>query len=114
VVANPTIEPATIDDRSVGEQLPTGCETYRHLVEQYDWDTETMMFAMQKESGCNPSAVGDNYPIAGVHAPSCGLLQVRTLIGRPSCEELKNPATNVATAYKIWQSQGYRAWTVLH
>lgn len=94
--------------------VPVGCETYRHMVQQYDWDVDTMMYAMQKESGCDPNAVGDNYVIAGVYAPSCGLLQIRTLTGRPSCEELKDPATNIATAYRIWQGQGYRAWTVLH
>lgn len=93
---------------------PVGCETYRHMVAQYDWNVDTMMYAMQKESGCNPNAVGDNYVIAGVYAPSCGLLQVRTLQGRPDCESLKDPATNIATAYEIWKSQGYRAWTVLH
>lgn len=91
-----------------------GCETFRPLVEQYDWNVETMMYAMQKESSCNPHAVGDNYVIAGVYAPSCGLLQVRTLAGRPDCESLKDPATNIATAYAIWRSQGYMAWSVLH
>lgn len=92
-----------------------GCEQYRPLLEQYaGWSVDTMLYAMQKESGCNPAAVGDNYPIAGVHAPSCGLLQVRTLAGRPSCEQLKDPATNVAAAHAIWKGQGYRAWSVLH
>ena len=91
-----------------------GCEAYRGLIAKYDWNVETMMYAMQKESSCNPLAVGDNYPINGLLAPSCGLLQVRVLSGRPSCEELKDPATNIAAAYNIWKSQGYRAWSVLH
>ena len=91
-----------------------GCEQYRSLLAQYDWNVDTMMYAMKKESSCNPNAVGDNYPINGLHAVSCGLLQVRTLAGRPSCAQLKDPATNIATAYKIWQGQGYRAWTTLH
>lgn len=69
---------------------------------------------MQKESNCNPNAVGDNFVIAGLHAPSCGLLQVRTLKNRPDCETLKDPATNIDWAYKIWRSQGYKAWSVLH
>ena len=70
---------------------------------------------MKGESGCNPAAVGDNYPIAGVLAPSCGLLQVRTIDpARGTCEQLKDPAYNIAAAYKIWQGQGYRSWTVLH
>lgn len=93
---------------------PVNCEAYRHLIQKYDWNVETMMYAMRHESGCNPNAVGDNYTINGVYAPSCGLLQVRTLAGRPSCAALKDPATNIATAYQIWLGQGYRAWTVLH
>lgn len=90
------------------------CEDYRHLVEKYDWNVDTMMYAMFKESSCDPNKVGDNYPINGLHAVSCGILQIRTLKGRPDCETLKDPATNVAWAYKIWQGQGYRAWSVLH
>lgn len=93
---------------------PANCESYRSLVSQYDWDVETMMYAMSKESGCNPGAVGDLRTINGVYAPSCGLLQIRTLPGRPSCDQLKDPATNIATAYIIWSNQGYQAWTVLH
>lgn len=73
-----------------------------------------MMYAMQKESTCNPYAVGDAYTIGGIYAPSCGLLQVRTLAGRPDCESLKDPATNIEWGYRIWQSQGYMAWSVLH
>lgn len=99
---------------SVSRNSTNNCEQYRHLVSQYSWDTDTMMRAMRLESSCNPNAVGDQYVIGGVYAPSCGLLQVRTLPGRPSCEQLKDPAFNIATAYKIWQGQGYRAWTVLH
>lgn len=91
-----------------------GCEKYRYLVEKYDWSVDTMMYAMEKESSCDTNAIGDDYVIAGLHAPSCGLLMIRTLSGRPDCETLKDPATNVQWAYNIWQSQGYRAWTVLH
>lgn len=71
-----------------------------------------MMAIMQAESGCTPTAVGDNYPIAGLLAPSCGLLQIRTLEGRPDCESLKDPATNIEWAYKIYTGQSYNAWSV--
>lgn len=90
-----------------------GCEHYRDILSQYSWDVETMMYAMQKESSCNPHAVGDDRVIGGVYAPSCGLLQIRTLPGRPSCDELKDPVTNVSWAYKVFSSQGYGAWSVL-
>jgi predicted nuclease with TOPRIM domain len=110
---------ANVAQRASGTQTAqaqgTGsCESYRHLIAQYSWNVETMMRAMRLESGCNPNAVGDQYVINGVYAPSCGLLQVRTLPGRPSCEQLKDPAFNIATAYQIWKGQGYRAWSVLH
>ena len=65
------------------------------------------------ESGGNPNAVGDNYVIAGLYAPSCGLWQIRTLKGRPTCEELKNPQTNLEWAWKISnQGTNWKPWTV--
>lgn len=60
------------------------------------------------ESGCNSDAVGDNYPINGLLAPSCGLYQIRTLQGRPTCEQLHDPAINIEWAYKI--SNGGSNW----
>ncbi len=74
-----------------------------------------MMYAMLKESSCNQNAVGDDYVIAGVYAPSCGLLQIRTVDpARGTCEQLKEPAFNIQKAYEIWKTQGYCSWTVLH
>lgn len=91
---------------------PVGCEHYRQLVAQYAWNVEVFMRICNAESGGNPYAVGDTYPINGLLAYSCGLYQVRELPGRPSCEELKDPATNIAWAYRIYQGQGLSAWSV--
>lgn len=91
---------------------PIGCEHYRHLVQQYDWNVEVAIRIMQAESSCNPYSVGDNYPINGLHAPSCGLFQIRTLPGRPTCEELKNPEVNIAWANRLYQANGYSPWSV--
>jgi hypothetical protein len=91
---------------------PTGCENYRQLLSQYDWNVNVMSAICHAESRGNPSAIGDNYVIGGVYAPSCGLFQVRTLSSRPSCEALKDPATNIAWAYRIYQGQGFSAWSV--
>lgn len=105
----PTTLPVT------GGGVSGNCESYRYLLEQYPgWNVNTMLYAMQGESSCNPNAIGDQYTINGVYAPSCGLLQVRTLAGRPSCSALQNPAINVQTSYQIFLSQGYGAWSVLH
>lgn len=93
-------------------QHPVGCENYQHLINQYNWNKTVMTAICQAESSGNPSAVGDTRVIGGIYAPSCGLFQIRTLQGRPSCEALKDPATNVAWAYRIYLGQGYNAWSV--
>ena len=90
----------------------TGCEEYRSEISKYDWDVNLMMAIMKAESGCRTNAVGDDYPIGGVHAVSCGLFQVRSIGTRPSCSALKDPATNIAWAYRIYQGQGLKAWSV--
>jgi hypothetical protein len=65
------------------------------------------------ESKGNSQAVGDNYPINGLLAPSCGLMQIRTLEGRPSCEELLDPKTNIDWAYKISNNgTNFNPWTM--
>lgn len=93
-------------------QPPKGCEHYVDLVNQYSWNKTVALNVMRAESGCNPSAVGDNRVIGGIYAPSCGLMQVRTLKGRPSCDQLKDPATNLAWAYKLYQGGGWKHWSV--
>lgn len=92
---------------------PQGCENYVQLIQQYFGNyAHIAVKVAQAESGCNPLAVGDDYPINGLYAPSCGLFQIRTLQGRPSCEQLKNPETNVQWAHKLFLSSGWQPWTV--
>lgn len=44
---------------------------------------------------------------------SCGLIKVRVLAGRPSCDELLNPTTNVANAWRIYEARGsFTPWSV--
>jgi len=90
------------------------CEEFRPIFEKYPWDVEYMLYICKLESGGNVNAVGDLHPINGLLAPSCGLMQIRTLSGRPSCEELKDPEINIEWAWIIYQKQGYRAWSVTH
>lgn len=89
-----------------------GCEAYRAEISRYDWNVETAIRVMKAESGCNTNAVGDNYPIRGEIIPSIGLFQIRTLRGRPSSEALKDPATNIAWAYKLYQASRWQPWSV--
>lgn len=87
---------------------PVGCENYRELVSQYNWNVSIALAVMKAESGCNPNAVGDRH----IPPVSCGLFQIRTLAGRPTCEQLKDPATNVAWAWKLYQASGWKPWSV--
>lgn len=105
-------EPPKVEPQ-VTRPAPVGCEPYRSLVSKYDWNVQIAMAVMQAESSCNPSAVGDTNPINGLLAHSCGLFQVRTLKGRPSCEALKDPATNVEWAYRVYLGRGsFKPWSV--
>lgn len=94
-------------------EAPQGCAQYLPLVEQYDWDARVMLAIMEAESHCKTDAVGDTWEIGGIYAPSCGLFQVRTIAEwRGTCEQLQEPAFNIDTAYKVYQGQGYSAWSV--
>lgn len=107
------IEPQPAVEPEPQPAIQTGCEQYRHLISQYFGDkTDVFLEIANKESGCNPMAVGDTEVIGGIYAPSCGLFQVRTLSSRPSCDELKDPATNIAWAHRIYLGQGFKAWSV--
>lgn len=86
---------------------PQGCEHYRQLISQYDWRIETATAVMQAESSCNPQAVNNN---PGTGDYSVGLFQIN-LYGanartRPSEAELKDPATNIAWAYRLYSGNG--------
>lgn len=116
----PKIEAATYDTPPPPKYTRLGgCEQYRKLISQYDWNVRTMMAVMEAESfnrvekiSCDSAVVGDDFPIAGVHKVSCGLFQVRTVAEwRGTCDQLKDPEFNVSIAYKIYQGQGMSAWS---
>lgn len=114
VQTDPPVEERTVEEKPVKVDpkpvvvAPVGCEHYKDLVAQYSWNVSVALAVMKAESGCNPNAVGDTH----IPPVSCGLFQVRTLAGRPSCESLKDPSTNVAYAYKLYASGGWGHWTV--
>lgn len=89
----------------------TGCE----IANKYDWNVQIAIAICIAESGGISTQTGDNYVINGLYAPSCGLFQIRTLVGRPTCEQLKDPATNVEWAYKISkQGTDWTPWSVFN
>lgn len=105
-----------LEEKTLLAELPAECGDYKHLFEKYDWDSRTAYSIMIGESSCDKNRVGDDYPIQGLHAVSCGLMQVRTLAGRPNCETLKDPRVNLEWAYKIYIEAGksFTPWTVFN
>src|SRR5688500_1120414 len=67
-------------------QAPTRCDADRAEFEKYAWPVHEALQVCDAESHGNPNAVGDT----DTAYVSCGLMQVRTLPGRPSCTELKD------------------------
>jgi len=65
---------------------------------------------MKGESSCNQHAINgqDNHRIC---VGSYGLFQVGCLHFSEG-QDKTDIETNIAVAYKVWKSQGYRAWTV--
>lgn len=109
----PPVERINENTRPTGQALTTGCELVRQEASKYSWDVDVVVAIAKAESNCNTNAIGDNYPINGVYAPSCGFMQIRTLAGRPSCEELQDPATNILWAYKVSGSgTSFKPWSV--
>lgn len=95
---------------------PIGCENYRNLVSQYNWNVDVALNVMRAESGCNPNAVGDGHLTywqdGTKYGMSCGMFQVRFLPGRPSCSEMQVPEKNIAYAYALYKANGWRPWSV--
>ena len=66
-----------------------------------------MLAIMQAESGCNPTARNTANTDGSTDT---GLLQINSIHGIDP-ETLLNPTANVRAAYRIYQSQGLKAWT---
>ena len=84
-----------------------------------DAQSDIVVKIARGESGFNPKA---HNPDASTGDNSYGLMQInmlgkmgperRKLFGIQSNEELKDPQTNMDAAFKIFQSQGFPAWSV--
>jgi len=90
----------------------TPCETVRAEISKYSgWDVATMSAIAEAENrSCNPkrhnlSASEDHKVCVG----SYGALQVGCV--HYNGEDVNDLKANVAIAHKVWQKQGYSAWT---
>lgn len=86
-----------------------GCEQYRPIVSQYNWDTNLILAIMRAESGCNPSGVNWSDGHSGCTG-SFGLMQVACLHFSEGQDKL-DVATNIAVAYKVYVGSGLTAWS---
>lgn len=70
------------------------------------------------ESGGNANAVGDQNLVSGTWGPSIGLWQIRSLHAQRGTgkerdgSRLTDPAFNARSARIVYESQGFRAWSV--
>jgi len=83
------------------------CESYRSLVEQYDWNIDIAMAIMKAESGCNPTVTNWQDHHKGCSG-STGLFQVGC-INAPR-EQMEDPVKNIAKSYQLYSSRGWQPW----
>ena len=77
-------------------------------MKQYSWPVDTMLAIMAAESGCDPSAVNTANSDGSTDT---GLLQINSIHGLDP-ETLIDPTENIRAAYRIYQTQGLKAWSV--
>lgn len=117
----PTSTPPVAVVRKTVSQKPKGdCEKYRPIVEQYDWDVETVMQICKDESQGNPENINwsDKHKDSKgnvICISSQGLMQVGCFwpaeLGY-TMEDLLIPEPNMAMAYEIYKrSKGFTPWT---
>ena len=106
---NPPVVPTTA----------TPCEVVFTEVSKYDdWNARTIFAIAQSENGtCDPGRHNEtssetHYGLDGrvVCVGSYGVLQVGCVHYREG-EDPNDLTTNIRVAHRVWQSQGYTAWT---
>ena len=121
VKTEPVVEPVVVAQTAPKVTQPTihpkGCENYRDLYTRvFGSKADVFLKIANKESSCNPMAVGDKhltYWQGGIeYGMSCGLLQVRYLPGRPSCSQMQDPTANAQYALNLYNSGGFGHWSV--
>lgn len=88
------------------------CEQVKREIQKYEWDSTLIMAIAKAENRtCDPGnhnlSMSENH---GVCVGSYGVLQVGCLHYKEG-ENYDDLSTNVKVAYRVWQQQGYNAWT---
>jgi hypothetical protein len=93
--------------------VKTPCEQVRDEIAKYSgWDTEVMTaVAIAENRTCDPLnhnlSMSENHRVC---VGSYGVLQVGCVHYKEG-EDRDSLAVNVAVAHRVWQAQGYNAWT---
>ena len=87
-------------------QIVQGCDSYRNIFSQYDWDVSDAVAICKAESGGDTTALSQ----------TCdrGLMQVNCIhadMVNGDLSELYDPATNISVAHKIYSAHGWEAWS---
>lgn len=95
------------------QPVAQGCDAYIPLIDQYSWNQQVAFAVMKAENtGCNPAK--DNAGLNYDGSVDYGLFQVNSIhadmVGG-NLDALRDPATNIDTAYKIYSGSGWRAWS---
>lgn len=86
------------------KEIEVTCESE---IYKYNWVHSTAIAVATAESGLTPTALNDN-PATGDYSVGCFQINLYGANAkyRPSEQELKNPAVNVAYAYKLYSGNG--------
>ena len=87
-------------------------EAIKEYICSKSWDCNTALAIARCESGLRIDAIGDDYPINGLHLQSLGIFQIRAFANRGTREQLLTGTYNIDYAYKMWKEQGWQpAWS---
>ena len=97
-----TPQPTT--PQAAPEQATGGCE---QEIAKYSWDYNTAVSVARAESGLRSYIVNNN-PATGDYSVGCMQINIYGANAqyRPSEQQLKDPAVNVAYAYKLYTGNG--------
>ncbi len=106
-------EPPKAPVKAVATQNTNKCQAIANEIAKYDgWDHRTMLAIAKAENRtCDPTR--HNLTNSERHngcTGSYGALQVGCVHYKPE-QDRDSLATNVAIAHRVWQDQGYNAWT---
>lgn len=106
-------EPPKAPVKAVAAQNTNKCQAVANEIAKHDgWDHRTMLAIAKAENRtCDPTR--HNLTNSERHngcTGSYGALQVGCVHYKPE-QDRDSLATNVAIAHRVWQSQGYSAWT---